>query len=232
MSVDDRKYTDQEVAEILREALEGELAQGLTLSPGTSLAELKAIGSEVGIDPDRIERAARSLALRAPSEVSPLLGAATAVDYEARIPGVIPPEATPEVLSVIRRITGMPGEVSEIRGTMEWRANGDMGSRWVTVSPAAGHTTVRASARLGQGAALSFIPTGIAALASVIPVLNALSADGDPMSFVLIPVVGGIYLATRSLWSRFARKEADRLQQVVAEVSRLAAPADGTSGPP
>jgi hypothetical protein len=232
MPVDDRNYTDKEVAEILQKAMEADPTRAQAGSEGTSLAELKAIGAEVGIDLDRIEEAARSLALRPTSDVNPFLGAATAVDFEARVPGVIPPEATPEVLAAIRRITGKLGETSEIRETMEWRVEGDAGSRWVTVSPSDGHTIIRASARLGQGAVISFIPAAIAAIASAIPVLNAPSADGDPMALLLLPVVLAIYLTTRGLWSRFARKEADQLRQVVAELGKLAVSPDAASDPP
>ena len=231
MPTDDRRYTDQEVGEILKRAVEGDPTKALTRSDSTSLAELKAIGAEVGIDPDRIEHAARSLAVRRPARVNPLLGAATDVDHEARLPGVISAEDTPEAVAKIRQIMGMLGETSEIRGTMEWRASGDMGARWVTVSPSDGHTTIRASARLGQGAALSFIPTIITTVASAIGILGGANVDGEPLAGGLLLMVVMVYATTRSLWSRFARREDDRLKEVVAELSKLVVPADGASDP-
>jgi len=227
MPSEDRKYTEQEVAEILEKAVEGDAVKALAHSDGMSLTELKSIGAEVGIDPGRIENAAHSLVRAPESKANPLLGAPTAIDYEVRVPGEIPEHLTPEVIALVRRATGKPGKLSEIHGTVEWRADGDMGSRWVTVSPHDGHTTIRASARLGQGAAISFIPTVVAAIASVVPVLNAPSADGNIMALVLIPLVLSVYLMTRGLWSRHARKEASGLQQAVEEISRLAESVDG-----
>ena len=223
----ERRFSDEEVALIIQRAAEGGPGEIRGRADGTSLAELKSIGAEVGIDPARIEAAAHALVQVPEAPASPLLGAPTTVDYEVRVPGEIPPESTPEAIAVIRRITGMPGKVSELHGTTEWRADGDMGSRWVTVSSRDGHTTVRASARLGQGAAISFIPTALAAFASLFPVLNAASADGDMMSLVLIPLVLAVYLATRGLWSRHARKEARQLRQVVEELGWLAESVEG-----
>lgn len=222
MPGEERKYSEQEVAEIIQHAVEGEPGTSLAASNGMSLAEVKAIGAEVGISPLRIENAARALVQGPEAPANPLLGAPTAVDYEARVAGEIPQELTPEVVALIRRATGKPGKLSELHGTVEWRADGDMGSRWVTVSPHEGHTTIRASARLGQGAAISFIPAVIATIASAVPVLNAPSADGNIMALVLIPLVLSLYLLTRGLWSRHARKEALGLQQAVEEISRLA----------
>jgi len=187
-----------------------------------SLTELKAIGAEVGIDPGRIENAAHALARSQKTQAHPLVGGPTAVDYEARVPGEIPADRTPDVIALIRRITGKPGKLSELHGTLEWRTDGDIGSRWITVSPRDGHTTIRASSRLGQGAVISFIPTAIAAIASVVPVLNAPSADGNMMALILIPLVMSLYLITRGLWSKHARKETDQLQLVVEELSAMA----------
>jgi len=226
MSSEERKYSEDEVTEILRKAVEGDRAKTLARSDGMSLTELKAIGSEVGIDPERIESAAHSLAQTPATKSNPFVGGATAFDYEARVPGEIPPERTPDVVALIRRATGKPGKLSELHGTLEWRTDGDMGSRWVTVSPHDGHTTIRASARLGQGAVISFIPTAIATLAALVPVLNAPSADGNMMALVLIPLVLSLYLMTRGLWSRHARKEAEALNRVVEEVGRLAQSVD------
>ncbi len=221
MSSEDRTFSEEEVDEILRKAVEGDAPIAPSGSDGMSLTELKDIGVEVGIDPQRIEDAAHSLTRPPEIQSNALVGGPTALDYEVRVPGEIPANRVGEVVALIRRITGKPGTLSELHGMLEWRTEGEIGSRWITVSPHDGHTTIRASARLGQGAAMSFIPTAVAAIASVVPVLNAPSADGNMMALLLIPVVLTIYLATRGLWSNHAQKEARQLQQVVEELGRL-----------
>jgi hypothetical protein len=232
MSSEGRKYSESEVAEIFEKAVEGDGARALGRPDGMSLTELKAIGAEVGIDPARIENAADALDLAPKTQAHPLVGGPTAFDYEARVPGEIPADRTPDVIALIRRITGKPGKLSELHGTLEWRTDGDIGSRWVTVSLRDGHSTIRASSRLGQGAVISFVPTAIAAIASVVPVLNAPSADGNMMALILIPLVMALYVMTRGFWSRHARKEADQLQRVVEELSALAESLGGESPSP
>jgi len=222
MPAEDRKYSEDEVAEILDKAVDGDGVGALGRSEGMSLTELKAIGAEVGIDPDRIENAAHSLVRAPKTKANSLVLGLTDFDFEARVPGEIPADRTPDVIALIRRITGKPGKLSELHGTLEWRTDGDVGSRWVTVSPRDGHTTIRASARLGQGGWISMIPTAMAAIGSLVPVLNAPSADGNMMALLLIPMVIALYMMTRGLWSRYARKEAEQLQQVVEELGQLA----------
>ncbi len=168
MSSEERKYSEREVAEILEKAVDGDGVRALGQADGMSLTELKAIGGEVGIDPERIENAAHSL-VRVPETGGNTVVGRTDFDYEARVPGEIPTDRTPDVIAAIRRITGKPGKLSELHGTLEWRTEGDIGSRWVTVSPRDGHTTIRASARLGQGAMISFIPTGMPEWAVIPP---------------------------------------------------------------
>lgn len=222
MSMDERRYSEDEVAEILQNAVEGDAASALAHSDGMSLGELKTIGAEVGIDPARIESAARALVRAPEARKHPLVGAPTSLDYEARVPGEIPPDGAPEVIATIRRIMGTPGKISELHGTLEWRTAGDMGAKWVTVSPREGHTTIRSSAQFGQGALISLIPTALATFLSAVPVLNAPSADGNMMALILIPLVAALYLMTRGIWSWYSAKEAARMQQVVEELSVLA----------
>jgi len=232
MSIDDRRYSEEDVARILRRATEGDPSKAVTRSDGMSLAELKSIGAEVGIDPVRIEESAHALERQPAAKANPLVGTPTAFDHEVRVPGVIPEDRTADVLAVIRRITGKRGDISQVQGALEWRTSGDVGERWVTISVRDGHTTVRASARLGQGAAISLIPTALATAASVVPVLNAPSADGNMMALVLVPSVMALYGATRALWSRSGRNEDRTLARLVAEVGALAEPVDHAAAPP
>jgi hypothetical protein len=59
----ERRYTEEEVEAIFRQAAEAEVAgKGpLPAGEGRTLSELQAIGAEVGLQPELVERAARSL---------------------------------------------------------------------------------------------------------------------------------------------------------------------------
>jgi hypothetical protein len=62
--IDERRFTDRDVREILKRAVQNGPADALASSRAFSLAELKAIGKEVGIDPARLEDAARAVTQR------------------------------------------------------------------------------------------------------------------------------------------------------------------------
>jgi hypothetical protein len=66
MTLPDRRYSDEEVAEIFRSAAEGPRTPGLQLPyhDGLTLADPQEIGREVGISPDAVAKAANALDLR------------------------------------------------------------------------------------------------------------------------------------------------------------------------
>src|SRR2546425_7547561 len=76
MAMTERRYTDEEVAEIFRTAAEGPATPVPHSSPshGLSLADLKAIGREVGIAPDAVARAAQALEVRRNAVSRTLIG--------------------------------------------------------------------------------------------------------------------------------------------------------------
>jgi hypothetical protein len=133
----------------------------------------------------------------------------------------------PDAVALIRRIAGKPGKLTELHGTVEWRADGDMGSRWVTVSPREGHSTIRASARLGQGAMISFIPSAVLSIFAIVATVADVSDTGNALPLLLLPLMlVSLYLIPRSLWSRSALKESENLKRAVEELGRLAESTD------
>lgn len=221
--MDERKFTDQEVQEILKRAVERNQATGLVENEGLSLTELKEIGSEVGIDPGRLEEAARALIQADQGGPNPIVGARTALNFQRTVEGEVDPGDTPEVLSVIRRVMGKSGEVSELHGSLEWKAVGESGERLVALTSRDGNTTVSASANLTNAAIMIFCGAGIPGIfASILGITQAADADslaGIIFFFSLIPT---LYLVLRTIFGRLLTSEAAKLQQVVDELALLA----------
>ena len=223
MSMDERRFTDQEVREILKKAVEGTPSRLFQDTDGLSLMELKAIGAEVGIDPESIEDAARSLTLDSPERERPLLGAPTTLEFQTRAMGELSGEHTPEVLSLIRRNMGHQGTAADVHGSLEWKVRTDAGSRYVTVSAREGHTTIRGSADLSQGALLTYVPLVIASLCIFTPFLIAFLKGGNPLGLLLfLGFAPFLYAGLRAIWKRTSAKEADKLERTVAELARFA----------
>jgi len=218
----ERRFTDQEVREILTKAVERTPSQGLVRRDGMSLTELKAIGEEVGIDPVRLEEAARAVAQRGGNASNRVLGAPTVLTFERKVPGEFDPADTPEILSVIRRAMGYQGEVNEIHGSLEWTAKGDSGERYVTLSPREGMTTICSSANLSNAAVLTFLPAGIMGLITSLVGLIKFVQDGSQIGLVVcLAVIPVLYPILRTIFGKIAGAEAAKLQQVVSDLARL-----------
>lgn len=222
--IEERKFTDREVREILKKAVEKAPSRALVKTEGLSLAELQSIGQEVGIDPARIEDAARSVVFSSGNTANPIFGAPTVYHFERKAPGELDTEDTPEILSVIRRVMGRQGEADDVHGSLEWKAEGDSGGRYVTISEKDGITTVTGAANLMNAAVLTYLPAGVVgALASFIGLVKFLQDGSQIGLIVFLAVFPIIYGILRRVFRGISRSEATKLQQVVDEVAALTA---------
>jgi hypothetical protein len=114
MPIDERTFTDAEVREILKKAVEravrqrspGATSTDVARSEGLNLAELKAIAAEVGIDGAHLEDAARAVVQVGGNRPSRLLGGPRVLNFERTVPGEIRSADTQEIVSRIRRLMG------------------------------------------------------------------------------------------------------------------------------
>jgi hypothetical protein len=220
--IDERRFTDEEVREILKKAVEKAPAGALAKRAGLTLAELKSIGGEVGIDPDRLEDAARAVALRDENRPSHFLGGPMVLHFERRVEGEFDPDDTPEVLSLIRRTMGQQGEVDEIHGSLEWKAKGDSGERYVILSSKEGATTISSAANLTNAAVLTYLPAGIVGLVASFVGLIKFAKDGTLVGLIVcLVVLPVLYTVLRAIFSRISDSESLKLQRVADELARL-----------
>ena len=142
----ERRYDDEEAAQIFLRAMErseagaGSLAVG---AEGLSLAQLKQIAGEVGIDAVAVEAVARELDMEAQVRPVPLLGTPVAPQYEVVIDGEITSDAYPELIAAIRQVMGRRGVTDTPFGVLEWRARDANGGRYVSVQSKDGQTRLR-----------------------------------------------------------------------------------------
>ena len=220
--IDERKFTDEEVREILKKAVEKAPSRALAKGDGLSLAELKSIGEEVGIDPNLLEDAARAITRRGGNRPNKILGAPTVLNFERKVEGEFDPDDTPEILSIIRRTMGTQGEVDEIHGSLEWRTKGESGDRYVILSPRDGATTITSSANLSNAAVLTYLPLGILGFIASFAGLARFAKTGSEIALVVfLAVLPILYPILRTIFRRISASESAKLQQVVDELARL-----------
>lgn len=219
--LEERRFTDREVREILKKAVEQAPSRGRTSREGFTLGELKAIGREVGIAPARLEEAARAVALEGGRRPGALLGAPTVLDVERRVEGELERADTPEVLSLIRRTMGQQGEVEEVGGSLEWSAGSDAVDRYVTLSSKEGTTTIRGSANLSNAVALTYLPAGLLGLMASLVGLAEFMREGSITGLVVfLTVLPVLYPILRTVLGKISRAESARLNRVVDDLAQ------------
>ena len=124
------------MALIIRKATE--LAGRPDVEPDTaaselSLVEIKAIGAEVGIDPELIERAARFVPRHRPkSVVEHLTGGPLRHSVDAKFPVTLTADSATQLLSAVRAETGKQGQGQADAAGMSWHSEPGMNRLSVT----------------------------------------------------------------------------------------------------
>jgi hypothetical protein len=237
------RYTEQQLAEILRRAAERQ--EGLTSETDGrfSLAEIQQIASEVGIAPAHVEAAAAELQQVAPLPAGGALGAPTAFRFEQWIDGEVPTSAIGELFDIARTEVGLQGQVSEALDTVEWRGRGSMGSTVVSVARRNGRSKISVYISRSDTAMVVVTTTGVGGFFTALGIGTALGATavvGGPIAIAATVAVslgwagGGTWLSMRGIWRRIARTWAERTNalgtQLVAAAQRAVETARKDSG--
>ncbi|HEU4630615.1 MAG TPA: hypothetical protein VFS08_12770 [Gemmatimonadaceae bacterium] len=182
----DRRYSDHELALILRRAAE---RQAQSSTDGYSLREIQAIASEVGIDPAHVAEVALSLHRSEPAgDGAP--AEQGRVSFDAALPGELTPDECAELVRVLRRRWDTYGVTRREPGGLVWGAHDGFGHSWLMVGSTRGRTKLelgddrRASARVaGAMAGLGAFLAGFLALVGTVP-------DGGALVGLLVPLLG------------------------------------------
>lgn len=220
---DDRRFDDDEVAEILDLAATTQAPAGARAAAeqGLTLSELKEIGSEVGIAPARIEAAARTVAHRRAAEPpARLLGADRSVARTVRIDRPLTDDEWSRLVADLRETFGAMGRLETHGSLRVWR-NGNL---QVHVEPS--DDAYRVRMRTVKGNALPRLAIGgmFTLVGAMIVVVEALTGPdvGDLIFASLFASIGlGNLGYLRWMLPRWARERADQMEGLAERIPRL-----------
>ena len=227
MCIRDRKYTDQEFAVILRKASE------LSRSPdaaahrqdGVSLAEMKAIAEELGMDPVLIERAAHLMpAGSSESALERVLGGPIKLRLDAYLAAELTEEKAAHLLALVRAAAEQQGEGEATASGMSWHSVGDGSQVLVNVHTEGDGTRVRLMmdrrgglAIIGTFSLLGALSVGIVTLIG----LETLDVSSVVVGWTVFGgLVTGALAAGRAVWASNTRKVRDHMSSLMATISR------------
>lgn len=232
MSRDDskkRRYSDEELALILRKASELQetpRGRGSRVSAGGFLLEeIQSIALEAGIDPGAVTRAVALLGILEQEGkrglAATIFGGPDKFHMDSEIPGCLPSEGMGRILEEIRRTAEHQGKVTEVLGGVEWQTVGELSAINVNITPAGDRTSIQIVGNRGAAAGATFILplVGAAVLGGV---LGAITTPESAAG--IVGVVGGTlgawFLTARTLWVRGTKKFRRRLVRLMDRLSQ------------
>lgn len=220
----ERRYREDEIASIFEQAARDRPASQRELSPGNglTLTELQQIGSEVGIAPESIARAAGAVDRTGQAlPVTTYLGLPVGVARTVELPGAMSDEQWDRLVVDLRETFGARGRISRDGSLREWR-NGNL---YALVEPTeSGH---RLRLRTRKGNAQSTFVLGFAAFLMMLVLLlipafaGDLVFDADAMMLALFGAVGlgstGIAAYRLSGWAEERGRQMEAIAARAAE---------------
>lgn len=218
----ERRYSEDEFALVLRMASEVEDVPdpGSDRIPdegGFTLSQIREIAAEVGIDPERVSRAAALLPSAEESVWARLLGGHPRHRLQHSVSGEVAEKDLVRIIEVARNSLGVQGETREVLGALEWKGSNNVTGYSVSATPREGATTIQVSAdrtesMMGIYGGVGMGVLGIVALTSVKLVFG--ETDAGIVAGLLTGIPPGL-LAARALWKKSTKKWRRRLLQLM-----------------
>ena len=167
-----RRYSDEEIQEIMRRAAELDATQP-TMSGALTIGGVQSAAAEAGIPADLVRRAAAELGRpRQPPSMSPpakgfwskVIGGPTRLLIERVVPGEVPDSEFPTMIEEVRAGMGSTGIVSTLGHSVSWvsaRGTGSGGMRDVQIDVMVRAGQTRVIMREGLGGLIGGIFGGV-----------------------------------------------------------------------
>ncbi|MGK7312483.1 MAG: hypothetical protein ACN0LA_09610 [Candidatus Longimicrobiales bacterium M2_2A_002] len=223
---EERRYGEDEVREIFGLAADDRArlpAAGAGSGSGLTLAELREIGREVGLAPERIDAAA-SLVANRPSAMKErtYLGLPIAVGRSVPLPRPLTDTEWEIVVGELRETFGARGRVRSQGGLREW-VNGNLHAFQETTEDG---YRLRLQTTKGTAVTATRIGAGLLALAVVLMLVMVLTgAGGDLFAPIFLGGLGLAALGSNALvLPSWASRREEQMDYIAARARALMAP--------
>src|SRR5438552_15435594 len=226
--MDERRYNDKEIAAIFRAAAEAQQnpPHDVPRDEGLTLPDLQAIGREVGIPSDAVERAAQALDVRFDATARTFLGLPIGVARTVNLNRRLTDQEWEQLVVQLRDVFNARGATRSDGSLRQW-TNGNL---QVLLEPtAAGH---RLRFRTLHGAARASIGGGLAALGvtATVVVATAISGHlGDAIPGIVLLLATGMAMIVNGAlrlprWARLRGRQMDALAAQMASAPNKPSP--------
>lgn len=225
-----KRYSSDEVNELLRRALEIQRIEGSGATARLSQAQIEEIAEEVGLAPEYVRRAALELAEKQSRERFHLLGGPTTIDLERIIEGEMSLDKWDEMLVEMRRVFGGTGKVREVGRAREWvEGPEDQELVHVTVTPVGAQTRIRVSERLWVWAVSLHVPFAGLAVAPIALQYVFLDLGAVPETGIALGILATFQVVARTIFGGVARRKERTIRRLLDQFDELVARRETTT---
>lgn len=217
---EERRYSEEEVAAIFERATEAQQAVRRQLPPGTgmTLADLRAIGLEVGIPAELVDQAARSVGLPARDATRSFLGLPVGVGRTVELSRRLTDDEWDRLVVDLRETFDARGTIRMDGSLRQW-TNGNLQA---LLEPTATGTRLRL--RTVMGSARGMMTMGLALLGATAAITIASVVTGNVAG--ALAEVGGFMVAGAAMFTVGAARlpgwATTRRRQMEGVAARLA----------
>jgi len=221
----ERRFSEEEVAEILKNAAEVQDSDNpqMTLANGLTLSELKDIGREVGISPEAMQHAVRRLD-PATNATRTYLGLPLGVSRTVELDRKLSDDEWERLVVELRQTFDARGVIRQDGSLRSW-TNGNL---QILLEPTSTGQrlrlkTVKGSAQglIGGGVAI-FLAGAVLAVAAVVkgvvPDSGLIAALGTMMGGGMVMFGGGAF--SLPSWARLRRRQMEQIADHASEMTR------------
>jgi hypothetical protein len=216
----ERRYSDEEVATIFREAAEGQRSGSLqpANSDGLTLAEIQSIGREVGLAPDVVTRSALALDLRPQASSETFLSLPIGVERTITLNRTLTDAEWENLVGELRATFRAKGKLAATGGFREW-TNGNL-QALLEPTPTGHRLRLRTVKGGARGAMVgSFALLGAAAATWAAMIFAGNLAPGLP-GIALLTLSGvGLFASTAFRLPGWARRRGRQMDAIAARVA-------------
>jgi hypothetical protein len=222
----DRRFTDREVALVLKRAAElEEHRQSDVPGRGMTLQQLHEIAREVGLGPQLVDSAVAEFESRRRFDTRTLLGLSPIGKVVHALPRVLDRNGMQRLIHEIEDRTSATGTVSEALGSVRWTSTADghhfTHTTQVSLTPTHSETHVQVTERLSPRLqrVLHLLPPAWGAMIG----LAVVASGGFAMAPAVGIVGGGAVLGVgigRGIWNHLVRRSRARVDDLARAITR------------
>jgi len=220
---DKKLYSEDEIAALLKRATELQTTDSVAPVAGLTLAEIKKIAAEAGIDPRYVQAASLDLQGAKPAgRRKHLLGGPTQLEAERVVRGTVTEEQWEAMMQECRRAFGQSGRTERRENTREWVSTGqELEEMRLTVSTRGDRTMLQLARQFDGAAGLYYFVGLLMSFMAVLVMVKKLEWTPLIEWGMALGGLGGIALMLRTLFGRFVGGQQQKHKQLLDRLEAI-----------